>query len=129
MSFELRCGSCHSTPSFPSGDRAREALLGELYVSPNFHWMAWTGPYRHAAEQINNVLPGPRRARPGDPGTTWRPVPREGIRHHCRAAGHHMALTESQLWTLVRAVSSTASILYLPATAPRHLRREATQPS
>jgi hypothetical protein len=121
-SLELRCGRCHSGPIFPTDRRARAELLGEIYVSPCRSWMTWSGHYADEAEQWRNRLPNPRQVGNGGSGTTWRPVPRDGVRHTCGPAGHAIALTEKELWGLVRALPDGASVLLLPATEPRQLQ-------
>lgn len=112
--LELRCGSCHSAPTFPTGRRAR-GILGELYVSPNRRWMTWTGQYAEPTERRRNRLPGPRRESPEGPGTTWRPIPAEGIRHDCPQHGLRRSLTEPELWTVIRSMPEGSRALYLPA--------------
>lgn len=118
-SLELRCGDCHSTPIFPASERARQPVLGELYVSPRGTWMAWSGPYRGSFDQERNWLPGPRQDRGSGPGTTWRPVPTRGITHECRRGHHRMALSEAELWALVRALPTESDTLYLPSEPVR----------
>ena len=115
ISLDLRCDTCHSNSFFPTGGLGRGNLLGELYVSPNRTWMTWTGHYRQGRDAERNILPGPHQQQTAGPGTTWRPVPRDGVQHECRAGGHRMVLTEAQLWKLVRPLPADATVLYLPA--------------
>ena len=116
ISLELRCGMCHSTSPFPATGLGRGDFLGEIYVSPNRTWMTWSGPYRAGRDELRNRLPGPRQVQADGPGTTWRPVPRAGVQHECRTGAHRMALTEAQLWDLVRKLPSDATVLFLPPT-------------
>jgi hypothetical protein len=125
ISLEFRCGRCHSNPIFPASGRARGDILGELYVSPNRTWMAWSGQYRRGRDRERNLLPGPRQLGSATPGTTWRAVPREGVSHECRSGGHRIVLTEADLWKLVELLPPHATVLYLPAERDEYEERSA----
>ena len=78
--------------------------------------MTWTGHYRQGGrDAARNQLPGPRQLQARGPGTTWRAVPTKGVQHACRTGRHRMALTEADLWELVRQLPADATILFLPA--------------
>ena len=115
-SLELRCGTCRSNLSFPAHGSSRSELLGELYVSPNRVWMAWTGPYRSRLDWQRNRLPGPTDVDRTGSGTTWRPIPRGGVEHECLTGRHRMVLAEAELWALVRRLPEEAGVLFLPRT-------------
>jgi hypothetical protein len=112
--LELRCGACHSASTFPTGRRGRD-VLGELYVSPDRRWMTWTGQYAAPSDRRRNRMPGPRRESPTGPGTTWRPIPAEGISHECPMHGPRHSMTEPELWAVVRSMPDGSRAVYLPS--------------